>query len=271
MRHRIPIAAVVLAITAVALVPAGAAADGPPPLPDSIAAIGDSISQAYDVCCWYGNHPGDAWSTGYLSADGVASHYERIRARHGAIAGHELDDAVAGARMADAPGQAALAAAQGAAYVTIEMGANDLCTSSPATMTPVASFRAQFEATMDTLEQGLPSGAHVFVASIPNLQQLWSVLHGNPLARIVWSLAGICRSVLAGGAADRQAVADREVRFNQVLGDVCGRFDNCRFDQLAVYRYPFGSDQVSKLDFFHPNLDGQAKLAEITWAASWWG
>lgn len=38
---------------------------GPParaatPTPDSMAAIGDSISTAYDACCWYGDHPGNA-------------------------------------------------------------------------------------------------------------------------------------------------------------------------------------------------------------------
>jgi lysophospholipase L1-like esterase len=281
MRRRIPVAAVVLAFTAVLLVPADALAQGPPPLPDSIAAIGDSISQAFDACCWYGNHPGSAWSTGGLPFDEVISHYERIRALHGAIRGHASNLAVAGATMADAPGQAAAAVAQRAEYVTIELGANDLCTTprrsatwsdSPATMTPVASFRAQFQAAMTVLERGLPPGAHIFVASIPNLLQLRSVLHGNVLARLVWGLAGICGSLLAGDRSDagRQAVAEREAQLNGVLGEVCGRYANCRFDQLAVYRYPFGSALVSKLDFFHPNLDGQAKLADITWAASWW-
>ena len=28
-----------------------------PPLPDSMAAIGDSITQAVDACCFYGNWP----------------------------------------------------------------------------------------------------------------------------------------------------------------------------------------------------------------------
>ena len=38
-----------------------------PPLPDSMAAIGDSITQAVDVCCFYGNWPGHSWATGYVS------------------------------------------------------------------------------------------------------------------------------------------------------------------------------------------------------------
>jgi hypothetical protein len=45
----------------------------------------------------------------------------------------------------------------------------------------------------------------------------------------------------------------------------------CRFDNLAVFNTQFTRDQVSKLDYFHPSLSGQAALASITWASSWWG
>jgi hypothetical protein len=43
-------------------------------LPNSMAAIGDLITRAADVCCWHGDHPGQSWSTGYTSYDGIASH-----------------------------------------------------------------------------------------------------------------------------------------------------------------------------------------------------
>lgn len=51
---------------ALAFVGGGPAADATEPeaLPSSIAAIGDSITQAMDACCWYGNHPANSWSTG---------------------------------------------------------------------------------------------------------------------------------------------------------------------------------------------------------------
>jgi hypothetical protein len=32
----------------------------------------------------------------------------------------------------------------------------------------------------------------------------------------------------------------------------------------------FSASQVRVLDLFHPDLDGQAALARVTWAASWW-
>ena len=69
------------------LAPATPATAAPPPLPDSMAAIGDSITQAVDVCCFYGNWPSHSWSTGAGLLDGIASHYERIRAENPAIRG----------------------------------------------------------------------------------------------------------------------------------------------------------------------------------------
>jgi lysophospholipase L1-like esterase len=262
---------VVALAVVVAGLTAGPARAEPPPLPSSIAAIGDSITRAYDVCCYYGDHPGQSWSTGSTSYDGISSHYERLKRVNPAIAGHASNDAVTGAKMSAAPDQAARAAAQGAQYVTILLGANDLCTSSPATMTATDAFRSQFQQAMATLMQRSPA-PYVFVASIPNVYQLWQVLHTNSTARWVWSTARICQSMLAATrtAAERQQVTDREQAFNQILAGVCGAYARCRWDNWAVYKYQFSTGQVSTLDYFHPSLSGQAALARVTWAASWW-
>jgi lysophospholipase L1-like esterase len=247
-------------------------ASAAPALPSSIAAIGDSITQAFDSCCLWGNHPSHSWSTGYDSGDGITSHYEHVLAANGGISGHYHNDAVTGSKMAAGPGQAASAVSQGAQYVTILLGANDVCTSSKSTMTSTTDFRNQFTSTMNTL-QGLPSGAHVFVSSIPNIYQLWSVLHTRILAEAVWKVAGICQSMLStsNSEADRQAVLAHEKELNGVLQTVCASYANCRFDNNAVFNTSFSSSQVSSLDYFHPNQSGQALLANITWAASYWG
>jgi hypothetical protein len=231
--------------SASASAPASAAAPAPP-LPDSIAAIGDSITQAVDVCCFFGNWPGHSWSTGYVPLDGIASHYERIRARHPGIRGHRWNNAVSGAQMADAPGQARSTVRQGAEYVTILMGANDLC-GWDGTLTPKARFRAQFTETLEILRAGLPA-SHVFVASIPNLYQLWSILRTEPVAQVVWQAAGICPSMLNffNTPADRQAVIDRQRELNDVLREVCGTWSNCRFDNYLTYNYDFTRSMVSK-------------------------
>src|SRR4029453_11236280 len=140
-----------IVVLALAVVSAGLVAQpawAAPPLPSSMAAIGDSITRAYDVCCYYGDHPGQSWSTGSTSYDGIASHYERIRQLHSAITGHAYNDAVSGAKMSAAPTQATQAVNQNARYVTILLGANDLCTSSPPTMTPTTPSRSQFQQPM---------------------------------------------------------------------------------------------------------------------------
>lgn len=242
------------------------------PLPNSIAAIGDSISQAYDVCCSYGNHPANSWTTGYSSTDGVSSHYERILAANSGISGHYFDDAVSGAKMTDAAGQASSAVSQAAQYVTILMGANDVCTSSISTMTPTATFQSQFQSAMSTLESGLPSGAHIFVSSIPNIYQLWQVLHTNGSARFVWAAAQICQSMLNSNntEAQRQQVLSQEEADNTVLQQVCQQYANCLWDNLATFNTAFAASEVSTLDYFHPNLSGQAALAGTTWGASYW-
>jgi lysophospholipase L1-like esterase len=267
MHVRTLLAGVVAALLWVATAPAA------PPLPSSIAGIGDSITRAADVCCWYGDHPAQSWSTGGGFFDGITSHYERILAQSPGIRGRNYNDARSGAKMRDAPAQAQTAVAQQARYVTILMGANDVCTSSPATMTSVADFTAQFSSAMDVLASGLPPDAHVFVASIPNVYRLWELFRADPVAQFVWSVAGICQSMLSPSntEADRQAVLAHERALNDVLAGVCGAYVFCRFDGYAVFDHPFARNHVSRLDYFHPSLAGQATLASITWARSWWG
>jgi lysophospholipase L1-like esterase len=261
-----------LSLVAISLAVAPVASSSPP-LPNSIAGIGDSITRATDVCCWYGDHPAQSWSTGGGAFDGIRSHYERIRGLNPGISGRNHNDARSGARMRDAQGQAQTAVTQQARYVTILMGANDVCTNSPSTMTSVSDFRAQFSATMNVLASGLPAGSHVFVGSIPNVYRLWQLLRTDATAQFVWSVAQICQSMLSPFNTEqaRQAVLAREQAFNQVLAEVCAQYATiCRFDDNAVFNYSFSASQVSKLDYFHPSLAGQAALAAITWQRSWW-
>jgi lysophospholipase L1-like esterase len=247
------------------------AQEAPPP-PSTMASIGDSITRAADACCWYGDHPAHSWSTGGAGSDGVTSHYERLRDLNPAIAGRNHNDAVSGAKMASGPAEAQRAVSQRAQYVTLLLGANDVCTSTPRAMTPVRTFRAQARETLQILIAGLPAKAVVFVASIPDVYRLWQIYHTNLVARLVWRAAGICQSLLAPTRteAQRQQVRQRVIAFNTVLANQCAAYSRCRFDGNAVFNYQFARSQISKLDYFHPNLAGQAALAQVTWARSWW-
>ena len=246
-------------------------ASASPQRPDSIAALGDSMTRATDACCWYGDHPANSWSTGSAGWDGVSSHYERIR---GGINPRVVayNDSRAGAKAVDLKGQATLAVSQKAEYVTVLMGANDVCTSSPATMTSETDFRAQIRAGLQTLATGLPR-SRIFVSSIPNIYQLWSLLHTNSTAQFVWPVADICQSMLSTGNSEqtRLDVQAHEIKLNAILEQECASVANCRFDNHAVYNYKFTAGDVSSLDYFHPSLRGQANLARVTWSSSWWG
>jgi lysophospholipase L1-like esterase len=161
-------------------------------------------------------------------------------------------------------------------YVTVLIGGNDVCAPSVAAMTPTADFVAQFDAALRSLTTALPR-TRVFVASVPDAYRLWLILHDNATARLVWTVFGICQSLLANPGstapedeARRQAVRERNIEYNYGLAYVCAAYRQCRFDNGAVFNTPFTTSDVSTRDYFHPSLAGQARLAAVTWATIDW-
>lgn len=259
-------------VTALVLLTTGPAVADPGPPPSSMASIGDSITRGFNACGWYVDCTSRSFSTGDNST--VNSHYLRIRAVNPAIGGRNVNAAKTGAKSADAYAQAGTAVSQGVGYVTILIGANDACTSSEATMTTVATFRANIDAALNRLRAGLPN-AKVYVISIPDIHRLWSVGRGSGSARTAWSLFGICQSMLANPTSTSQADVDRRNRvrqrvvdFNTQLAQACTAYGtNCRFDGNAVFGYPFTLNQLSGWDYFHPNTTGQQVLASVSYPA----
>jgi lysophospholipase L1-like esterase len=235
--------------------------------PDSVAAVGDSITRGFDACTVLSDCPEASWATG--SDAEVESLAVRLLGTAGA-AERSWNYAVTGARMADLPGQMAQAVARRPELVTVMVGGNDACRASASAMTSVADFRAGFEESMRTLRSALPK-TQVYVSSVPNLKRLWSEGRSNALGKQVWKL-GICPSMLAdaddltsAATLRRDTVQQRVVEYNKVLAEVCAKDRRCRFDGGAVYDYRFGTDQLSHWDWFHPSKDGQARLAEIAY------
>lgn len=245
-------------------------------LPNSMSATGDSITRAFNTGrIAFTDAPQNSWSTG--TSTQVNSHYLRILAGNSAISGKNYNDAKSGAKMADLSGQMQTVVSRQVGYVTVLMGGNDVCTSTEAGMTPVADFATQFKAAMDVVTTGSPQ-ALVFVASIPDAYHLWEILKDNRKARSAWDIYDICQSLLANPLSTAQADADRRLRvrqrnidFNTQLGLVCASYTQCRFDGNAVFKTAFTANDVSTRDYFHPSVAGQAKLASVTWAVSYWG
>ena len=241
--------------------------------PNSMAATGDSITRAYNTATLpFSDAPRNSWSTGTRVS--VESHYTQILVAQPAILGRNYNHAVTGAKMVGLEAQMQQVNDRGVAYVTILMGANDLCTRTVAGMTSVADFRSQFERAMAALSAGSPR-ARIYVVSIPHVYRLLLILKDNFLARLAWRTFDICQSLLEhprstdpSDVTRRMTVRQRNIDFNVQLAEVCAIYIHCRSDQNAVFSDPFQPEDVSRRDYFHPSLQGQQRLAQVTWSAT---
>ncbi|HJP71108.1 MAG TPA: PKD domain-containing protein [Candidatus Limnocylindria bacterium] len=265
--------ALIVSVSLVTGLTPGVAAAASTPMPTSIAAVGDSITQAASSAGSLGaDAPQNSWSTG--TSTSVNSHYLHLLSLGADIGGRSFNRSVSGARMVDLNAQMLALDSINPDYLTVLIGGNDLCTDTVAGMTSVTAFHDQFQQAMTTLRTVSPD-THVFVVSVPNVYQLWQLFKGNFWARFVWSVAGICQSLLANPTSTqsvdvqrRETVRQRNMAFNAQLAQVCAGFDHCLFDGNAVFNTPFAAGDVSG-DYFHPSVAGQAKLASVTWAAGY--
>jgi lysophospholipase L1-like esterase len=243
----------------------------PTGLPTSMAAAGDSITRGYDATLWgcfLADCPAYSWSTGTNST--VVSQDSRVRAASPGVGVTATNVAKTGARMADLGRQLGLVGPN-VQYVTVLIGANDVCTSSYSTMTATATFRSDFSRALATFFASHPD-SYVFVSSIPNVRQLYELFKNNSSARSTWRTFGICQSMLSSSIDDttRAAVQARELEYNAALDAVCDLHPRCRWDENATYNTVFSTSDVSTIDYFHPSVAGQRKLAAVSWGASYW-
>jgi lysophospholipase L1-like esterase len=249
---------------------------GSGPLPSSMAAIGDSITSGYGTCLVLADCQRNSWSTG----DGaiVSSHYRRILGGNKAIKGHAANYARAGATAADLAAQAGQAASAKPAYLTIMIGANDACRAGVGDMTGPAQFGAEVDNALARVRTLSPQ-THILVVSIPDIYRLWQIGHTSQVVRSVWS-HGTCPSLLVNpeseapaDTARRQQFKERIDAYDGILAASCENFGpRCRWDGGAVHGFAFSMKEISALDFFHPNTEGQNRIAKLTYPSSFgWG
>ncbi len=275
MNRRAPALALALATMLFSILPVAAAAGAETaiPLPASMAAVGDSITQAASSAGSLGaDAPQNSWSTGTSST--VNSHHLRLLSLGAQISGTTYNRSVSGAKVAGLAAQMQDAATYAPDYLTVLIGGNDLCTDTVDQMTSVADFGAQFEGAMATLEAASPD-TNVYVVSIPDAYQLWSLFKGDFWARFIWSSADICQSLLANPTSTQQSdvqrratVKERNIAYNAQLASVCAAHARCRFDGNATFNTKLTTGDVSG-DYFHPSVQGQAKLASVSWTAGY--
>lgn len=170
--------------------------------------------------------------------------------------------------MNDLPRQAKAAVASRVDLVTVLMGNNDACSGG----TEVGTFESQFKEAMTTLAQGLLE-VQVKVVSIPDIYQLWDVLHTNQAAVAKWGTFHECDALLANATSTAPADQQRREAFRQRIVDYnaklasCGEYAHCQFDGGAGFEARFDPSDVSTVDYFHPSAKGQALIADVAWKA----
>jgi lysophospholipase L1-like esterase len=258
--------------TLLAIVSLGMASAKATAAPNSMDALGDSITRAFNTCGFpFTDCTENSWATGTNSR--VNSYYLRLLAVNPGISGHNYNDAVSGAKMSELNSQASKAVSRKVELVGILMGANDACTSSISTMTPVSTFQSQFEQGMNTLAAGVPV-PQVNVGSLPNVYRLWEIFHTNSSAVNTWNTLKICQSLLANPTSTAKAdeerrlqVRQREEEYDSVLQSVCAKYTQCKYDNGAGFKTVFNTNDVSTRDYFHPSIEGQALIASVAWQA----
>jgi lysophospholipase L1-like esterase len=283
MKGRIILAIVVLvAVVAVACknldTGAGSRAGVPAAkdLPSSMVALGDSITAGFGTCLSLSPCPRNSWATGDGSL--VNSHYKRILSGNPAMRGHATNLSTGGATVEDLPGQAAAAVGHRPDYVAILIGANDVCRARIGDMTSTAQFETQVGVALNTVKAGIPK-TRVLVVSLPDIYRVWELAHNRRSAQQAWA-QGACPTLLANPTSTappdvqrRQAFRDRIDAYNKILAKACQDYGpRCRYDGGAVHKATFGLDELSPVDYFHPNAFGETRLAEVSWPGSFtWG
>lgn len=271
--------------------------------PRTVAALGDSITRAYNSDgpgCPTGpglDCPKNSWATGTNPL--VDSFAERLDAASpGPLTVY--NDAVSGARAVHLLAQAEVAASRDPDLVLIEIGANDACALPAPTST--ATFREQVRPALKVLVEANPK-VYIQLMSIPDINQLREIFTEPPdqNALLRWEKFQVCQGLLANplstepaDEARREAFRAQVIAYNEALAEVCAEFKRCRWDDYAVFNSEFTTADVatvqntsgidippfnlfpifgpgnanSTADYFHPSIAGQARLAEAAWSTT---
>lgn len=222
-------------------------------LPGSLAAAGDSITQAFAadcscntnffclLCLLGGDQPEHSWFDG--SSSNVFSVHDRYLTIDGSISASK-SAAADGSEMRGASNNfieqanAILTQSPLPDHVEVALGGNDLCNRDcidPARCSnPVYTddeWRESVRAGLDALVGGLPDGATIYILGVPRVQDLYSAgldkqqqVSGVDCEG-VWSDYNICNLATQSGESaygetvtDRLAgIAERQQRYNEIL------------------------------------------------------
>lgn len=231
-----------------------------------------------------------SWSVGDDSVRGLDSHFLRLQAIKPAVAAYSK--AKAGSISADMAGQAAALrsiAKNKLDYVTLFIGGNDVC-GNPTPETPISAsdFGDHVRAAIDALigDPADPTNpgrkTKILILPMPRVtallgaasvkiggsdvtcQQLWDdvAARGQHLCDPI--LLSAATPAMRDALAQGIAAANRELR-EQVAPHYP---DNVKYVQ-ALEDEPFGPEDFSEIDCFHPSIKGQSHISRVAWEHGW--
>ena len=246
----------------------GSAASAAPqkiPYPDSMAALGDSLTLAFATP----NGEADSWTTGTTPA--VKSHYLRILAANPRIKGKAYNLAEGNASFIEQKAQARKAIARHVEYITVWGGGEYWCGADD-----LSGLKKALRGLLAVLAGGKPQPRVLFVSALNPATMFReirahrsAVLRDFPNGVPTWPCSLF---VGAKPAQDAQPAAVAKytasiARVNATIAHECARFSWCRFDGNAVYRMPLQFADLAN-DYGHLSQAGQRHIAEVTWRAT---
>jgi lysophospholipase L1-like esterase len=260
------------------ILPAGPAGPGKKPRPLHMAALGDSITRAFNANGPV-DHPWNSWATGSSDAEGlfrrgqVKSHAEFLSEKtNRPVIVHNV--AKSGATSSDLLRQVDALKNQPMDYATILIGANDLCSHGerpmPDGQADMRFYAPRVESAILKLIASNPQ-VKILLVSIPDMLRL-QILGQGTSCQTRWARFGICKMLL-GSAANESTISAFGAQWraaNDDLSLIASRYsENVLFSPILA-QYPFERTHLSEVDCFHPNIVGQNILSSETWNTGWW-
>jgi lysophospholipase L1-like esterase len=260
---------------------------------------GDSISQGFCANGWLGDHTDLSWVQG--SDDRVKSTASRYT--NTVVGFTQEPESVSGAEMVGGDDNFAAQASRICAQspkpfrVRVLLGGNDVCNrprsdtaNAAANLYSVATWTQALRAGLDQLAACLPARSVVQVLSMPRVDGLYKAGRDKSpwCAWGIWPLANVCRVVTAEDNATRRAqIGERIDRYNDALAaEVEAYATNTNGKNLrslgfvtdwvgsistghegtSIGTFRFAAEDINGVDCFHPNVEGQARIACLAWA-----
>ena len=230
----------------------------------NLGSLGDSISAGFNATGPL-DHRDLSWSAG----QNINSHAVRLKAKLNMDI-NVKNSSVSGAKIGEIPSQVKklLSNDYKPDYVTILIGANDIC-GGQKNAEELASFGKKiFEDTIDSLTAVNPN-VKVTIAAVPSLLYLNELLKTDTKCAKRWKALKICSAFMGDDPVEKAKGQARWEAFNAMAKQVSLEHpEQVKFASSAGEKI-FKSEHVSRIDCFHPSLEGQKILAEQTWSESW--